>query len=353
MSRRVVLFTFGLLLTVAPVFAQQGTAGLRGEVVDQQGAVLPGVSLVVTHQGSGLFRETTSGADGSFLMSAMTPGVYEVAAELRGFKKFLQREVRLEVGRTAQVHVELEVGGLTEAVTVSAEAPLVDTTSKEIGGVVSAQEFVDTPLFNRNFAGFLGMLPGVVANISLTTFGADSISVAGQNVRNVNYTMDGSNNNDTFNGGNGGAQARVPIEAVQEFQLLTGQFDAEYGLASGGVVNSVSKQGTNQFRGSAFSFFQDDKFTARDYFAVRDDLALPPTKQQQFGRHPRRTDHPQQGPLLHKRRARDSGRRSHDDHSVASGVQPYRLRDHAGVEHVRSRRPPDHTEQHLGPALAA
>jgi hypothetical protein len=104
------------------------------------------------------------------------------------------------------------------------------------------------------------MLPGVVARVSLTTFGADSISVAGQNVRNVNYTMDGSNNNDAFNGGNGGAQARVPIEAVQEFQLLTGQFDAEYGLASGGIVNSVSKQGTNRFRGSAFGFFQDDKF---------------------------------------------------------------------------------------------
>jgi hypothetical protein len=107
--------------------------------------------------------------------------------------------------------------------------------------------------------------------------------VAGQNVRNVNYTMDGSNNNDTFNGGNGGAQARVPIEAVQEFQLLTGQFDAEYGLSSGGIVNSVSKAGTNQFRGSAFGFFQDDKFTSRDYFAEKEDLPLPPTKQQQFG----------------------------------------------------------------------
>jgi hypothetical protein len=175
------------------------------------------------------------------------------------------------------------VGGLTEEVTVSAEAPLVDTSSNEIGGVVSAQEFVDTPLFNRNFAGYLGMLPGVVASVSLTTFGADSISVAGQNVRNVNYTMDGSNNNDAFNGGNGGAQARVPIEAVQEFQLLTGQFDAEYGMASGGIVNSVSKQGTNQFRGSAFGFFQDDQFTSRDYFAEKRDLPKPQTKQQQFG----------------------------------------------------------------------
>ena len=193
-----------------------------------------------------MFRETVSSADGAFLMSGMTPGMYEVTAELASFKKYTQRDVRLEVGRATQVELKLEVGGLTEAVTVTSEAPLVDTTTQEIGGRISSQEFVDTPSFNRNFAGYLGMLPGVVATISATTFGADSISVAGQNVRNVNYTMDGSNNNDTFNGGNGGAQARVPVEAVQEFQLLSSQFDAEYGLTSGGIVNSVSKQGTNR-----------------------------------------------------------------------------------------------------------
>jgi hypothetical protein len=191
--------------------------------------------------------------------------------------------VRLEVGRTTPVELKLEVGGLTEAVTVSAETPLVDTTTQEIGGRISQQEFVDTPSFNRNFAGYLGMLPGVVATISATTFGADSISVAGQNVRNVNYTMDGSNNNDTFNGGNGGAQARVPVEAVQEFQLLSSQFDAEYGLTSGGVVNSVSKSGTNRLRGAAFVFFQDEKLSSLEYFAKKEGLEEAPSKQQQFG----------------------------------------------------------------------
>src|ERR1044071_5145283 len=113
------------------------------------------------------------------------------------------------------------------------------------------------------------MMPGVVATISPTTCGADSISVAGQNIRNVNYTMDGSNNNDTFNGGNGGAQARVPVEALQEFQLLTSQCDAEYGHASGGIVNSVSKQGTNAYLVTAFLFYQDEKLSAIEYFAKR------------------------------------------------------------------------------------
>ena len=283
MLRRVVTVCLGVLLVTLPVSAQQGTADLRGRVLDQQGAVLPGVTIVVRNQESGLFRETTSGADGSFLLSGMTPGVYVVIAELQGFKKYEQRDLRLEVGRAAQVEVRLEVGGLTESVTVSGEAPLVDTTSNEIGGHISAQEFVDTPSFNRNFAGYLGMLPGVVATISATTFGADSISVAGQNVRNVNYTMDGSNNNDTFNGGNGGAQARVPVEAVQEFQLLTSQFDAEYGLASGGIVNSVSKQGTNQYHGSAFLFYQDQNLAAKEYFARLEDLEEAQSKQQQWG----------------------------------------------------------------------
>jgi hypothetical protein len=272
------------MLTLAvPALAQQGTAELRGRVVDQQGGVLPGVTVVVRHQESGLFRESITGTDGSFHMSGMTPGMYEVTAELSGFKKYSQRDVRLEVGRTTPVELKFEVGGLTEAVSVTAETPLVDTTSQEIGGRISSQEFVDTPSFNRNFAGYLGMLPGVVATISATTFGADSISVAGQNVRNVNYTMDGSNNNDTFNGGNGGAQARVPVEAVQEFQLLSSQFDAEYGLTSGGIVNSVSKQGTNRFRGAAFMFFQDEKMSSLEYFAEKEGLEEAPSQQQQWG----------------------------------------------------------------------
>ena len=283
MLRLVVSALVGVVLLASPLLAQQGTAELRGRVVDAQGAVLPGVSVVVRHQESGLFREAVTSGDGSFLMSGMTPGVYEVTAELTGFKKYSQRDVRLEVGRTTPIELKFEVGGLEEAITVSAEAPLVDTSSQEIGGRISSQEFVDTPSFNRNFAGYLGMLPGVVATISATTFGADSISVAGQNVRNVNYTMDGSNNNDTFNGGNGGAQARVPVEAVQEFQLLTSQFDAEYGLSSGGIVNSVSKSGTNRFRGSAFMFFQDEKMTALEYFAEKDGLEKAPSQQQQWG----------------------------------------------------------------------
>ena len=118
MLRRIASVFIGVLLLASPLLAQQGTAELRGKVMDQQGAVLPGVTVIVRHQESGLFREAVSGTDGTFLMSGMTPGVYEVSAELSGFKKYTQRDVRLEVGRTTPVELKFEVGGLTEAVTV-------------------------------------------------------------------------------------------------------------------------------------------------------------------------------------------------------------------------------------------
>lgn len=272
-----------VVTTAAAVAAQQGTSELRGRAVDQQGASLPGVPIVVTNQDNGQFREATSGTDGTFLLSGMVPGTYTIRAELTGFKKYETRDIRLEVGRSTLLEIRLELGAIEESVTVTGEAPLVDTSSKAIGGNVSAKEFVDLPSFNRNFTGYLALVPGVVSSVSATTFGADSISVAGQNVRNVNYTMDGSNNNDAFNGGNGGSQARVPVEAVQEFQLLTSQFDAEFGMASGGVVNSVSKQGTNKFTGSAFMFYQDENLTTRDFFAREGGLDKPETQQQQWG----------------------------------------------------------------------
>src|SRR5207248_11707804 len=121
-----------------PVTGQQGTGELRGRVLDQQGAVLPGVTVVAKNEASGQYREIVSGADGSFFMSALIPGVYEVTAQLTGFKKYQRGGVRVEVGKTQSVDVQLQVGGIEQQVTVTAESPLVDTTSKQIGGTVNA-----------------------------------------------------------------------------------------------------------------------------------------------------------------------------------------------------------------------
>jgi hypothetical protein len=266
-----------------PARAQQGTAELRGRIVDSQNAGVPGATVVARNENTGMFREVVSAADGSYFMSALTPGSYEISAKLSGFKTYKRGGIRLEVGKTQSVDVTLEVGGIEEAVTVSGESPLVDVTSKEIGGSVQQQELNDIPSINRNFTSYLSLLPGITATISTDSFGADSVSVNGQNVRNVNYTFDGAGNNDTFNAGNGGAQARIPVEAVQEFQLLTSQFDAEFGSSAGGVVNAVSRQGTNTLHGTAFFFDQNDAMTTRTYFAEKQNLSKPDTRQLQWG----------------------------------------------------------------------
>jgi carboxypeptidase family protein/TonB-dependent receptor-like protein len=271
------------VIAAVPAAAQQGTGELRGRVIDSQNAVLPGVAVVATNEATGMFREIVSGADGSFFMSALTPGSYEVAAQLSGFKKYQRKGLRVEVGKTLSVDVQLEVGGIEQQVTVTAESPLVDTTTKQLGGAVPTQELQDTPSLNRNFTSYLSLLPGITSTISVDSFGADSIRVNGQATQNANYMLDGAANNDNFNNGNGGAQARTPVEAVQEFQLLTSNFDAEFGSTSGGVVNAVSKQGTNDLHGTAFFFTQNESMTALDYFAAQQHLDKPEARQRQWG----------------------------------------------------------------------
>jgi hypothetical protein len=271
------------VLLGGPVSAQQGTGELRGKIIDAQSAVLPGVAVIAKNEASGQFREITTGADGSFFMSALTPGLYELNAELSGFKKYQRKGLRVEVGKTVSIEIQLEVGGIEQQVTVTAESPLVDTTSKQLGGSVPTQELQDVPSLNRNFTSYLSLLPGITSTISVDSFGADSIRVNGQATQNSNYMLDGAGNNDNFNNGNGGAQARTPVEAVQEFQLLTSNFDAEFGSTSGGVVNAVSKQGTNNYHGTLFYFNQNQHMTSLDYFAKQQNLAKPEADQKQWG----------------------------------------------------------------------
>jgi len=277
-----------LLLTLAlaasaPAFAQQGTAEVRGRVMDAQEAALPGVTVTVRNQDTGMFRETVSSADGTYFVTGVIPGRYEITAALQGFSTFLRRDIVLEVGKTTTLNVPLAVGNIAEQVTVVGEAKLVDTSSKEVGGNISARELISLPSVNRNFVGFVGLLPGIVPTISTESFGSDSITVNGQDPRNNNYTLDGAGNNDDVIGQRAGTQARTPIEAVAEFQVITNQFDAEFGRTAGAIVNAVTKQGTNRFKGSAFMFFKDASITAEDYFAKKNNLNKPDTQEQQWG----------------------------------------------------------------------
>ncbi|HEY7498614.1 MAG TPA: carboxypeptidase regulatory-like domain-containing protein [Vicinamibacterales bacterium] len=272
-----------LLLSAAAAAAQQGTTEIKGRVIDNTNAAVPGASIVVRNQETGMFRETISAADGTYFVGGIVPGLYEVIAELQGFKKLGLKDVRLEIGKTTTLDLQLVVGGLEEVVSVSAESPLVDVTTKEVGGNITGRELVDLPSINRNFIGFIGLLPGIVPSISTESFGSDSISVNGADPRNNNYMLDGGNNNDDVIGQRAGTQARTAIESVQEFQVITNQFDAQFGRTTGAIINAVTKSGTNAFHGSGFVFAQDAGWTAKDYFAKERRLPKPDTKRREFG----------------------------------------------------------------------
>jgi hypothetical protein len=278
-----VLAVLVMLTMAGTAVAQQGTSEIRGRVLDPQGAVLPGVAITIRNQDTGMYRETVSNDDGTYFISAVTPGPYEVSAQLQGFRKLVRRDLQLEVGKTTNVDLNLAVGGLEELVTVTAESPLIDTTSKEVGGNLTARELVALPSINRNFVGLIGVLPGIVPNVSTDSVGSDAIITNGRESRNNNYLVDGANNFDDVNGGRSGTQARTALESIQEFQVVTNQFDAEYGRTSGAVVNAVTKQGSNQWRGSAFIFGQDAGLTEQEYFAKKNNSPKPDTKRQEFG----------------------------------------------------------------------
>jgi hypothetical protein len=283
MSRRVFGWMFAWLVMVGVAGAQQGTSEVRGRVVDAQGSAMPGVTVTIRNQDTGMVRETLSSDNGAFIATALVPGRYEVSAVLQGFKKFSRRDLQLEVGRTADIDVAMEVGVMEEVVTVTAGTPLVDVTSKEIGGNITSDTLVQLPSVNGNFIGFIGLLPGIVPSISTESFGSDAISANGQDPRNNNYTVDGGNNNDDVIGQRAGMQARTPIEAVQEFQVLTGQYDAEFGRTTGAVINAVIKSGTNAIHGSAFGYFQDSSLTTKDFLARQRDLPKADTSYQRWG----------------------------------------------------------------------
>ena len=270
-------------LTASPASAQQATAGLQGRVIDEQGGVLPGVPVVARAQEAGTFRQTVSSDDGTYRFLGMQPGLYVIEAQLSGFAPYRRENVRMEIGQTATFDVRLQIQAQSEQITVTAQAPIVDLTSSQVGGVLTTRELADLPSTNRNFTSFLALLPGAVPTYNTTSFGADSVQVGGQPAGNVNYNLDGGANNDSARGGGSGAQARIPIEAIQEFQFLTGQFEAEFGGTSGAIVNAVSKQGSNAFHGSSFLRSKSAATTARDFFVTKNNLPKPDTQEHQFG----------------------------------------------------------------------
>jgi hypothetical protein len=270
-----------LLLAATPA-AQQGTSEVRGRVVDQTGAVLPGATVVITNEDTGLFRETVSGADGSYLATQLIPGRYRIDATLSGFRKLELPGLVLQLGAALTIPLTLEVGEQREIVTVANTAPLIDLASTGVGGNVGTAELAEFPAMNRSYLATVALLPGIQFTAS-NQLGNDTIVASGQASQSNNVSVDGGYNTDDANGASFGPQVRTPLEAIQESQVVTSMYGAEHGRAGAAIVNVVTRQGTNSFRGVAFAHAAGDRLMAKDFFAKEGNLPEPEVTKREWG----------------------------------------------------------------------
>ena len=264
------------------------SADLVGIVYDQSRAVLSGATVTATNTDRNQSRSTTTDAAGRFAIPALPPGVYSVKAELAGFTAQSLQDVVLQLGAQVALEFTLGLASIAEQLTVLASPPIVDREQTAVATVITQQQINTLPINGRDFLSFSVITPGVTRD-NTPQQGASATSgltFAGQRARSNNITVDGLDNNDIILGS---VRATFSQEAVGEFQVVTNSYSAEFGKASGGVVNIVTKSGTNVPSGNAFFFFRDSSLNSKEYFerftpagdAIDRDKA--PYSQQQFG----------------------------------------------------------------------
>jgi hypothetical protein len=281
---RVILATL-FITTVAIDGGAQTGATLAGRVLDPDGGVLPGVTIVVRQTETSLQRLTTSDVQGRYTMAALPPGSYEIRAELAGFRPLVRSGVTLTIAQTVVVDLTMTLGGITEQVTVVGDASTVNTRTGELSYLVDERAIEELPLNGRNYTDLALLQPGVVAyphrdGGSVVAHGL-GVSVNGQDPRSNVYLLDGTLLNDMTNGPAGSAAGTsLGTETVQEFRVETNAYNAEFGRMSGGQVNVLTKAGSNDLRGSAYEFHRNDALDAKNYFDV---AGKPPFTRNQFG----------------------------------------------------------------------
>ena len=269
MRRRTIWLVLVIVLaSAASAFAQAvAVAQLSGTVVDQSNAALPGVDVTVTQTDTGLTRQTVTNEQGGYLFPNLPIGPYKLTVQLQGFVTFEQRGIVLNVGDTRSVNATLNIGAMTETVSVQADATLVETRNVNVGTVVSQEQIVSLPLNGRSALQLIVLSGSAVENNGLTDNrqypNAVAISVAGGTGNSTMYLVDGGFNNDPQN--NTGNAMPFP-DALQEFKTETGVRNARYGMSTGATVNAVTKSGTNLYHGTAFDFVRDARFNAIRYF---------------------------------------------------------------------------------------
>jgi outer membrane receptor protein involved in Fe transport len=246
-----------LALVATPALAQQTTGNINGQIVDGQGAAVPGVNVTARNTATGFTRTDVSDAQGIYRLTALPVGTYDLTAELQGFQKVENKAIEVSVGQTLTVGMTLQLASVQETVTVTGESPLVETGASSVGGVVDVARIENMPLNGRQFANLAATIPGVTMGFHTDPTKSTQFSpqIGGGNGRNLNYQIDGGDNNDDTVGG---LLQLFPLEAIQEFNFVTSRYKAEYGRSNGGVMNIVTKSGTNQMQGSWFTLLRDD-----------------------------------------------------------------------------------------------
>ena len=292
-SRRAFWFAVCLAtasLSIPNLLSAQGTSGrIVGRVSDAAGAVLPNVKVTLVNEGTSVSRDGKTNDNGDYDFVQVPVGTYRLEFDLTGFKKNVRRGVSLDINQVITLNMTMQVGATQEVVDVTAEAPLVETTSTQLGAVVGDRAISELPLNARDTYQFLQLQPGVMSTVGTgnqIVYGSDksgSVSVNGGRGRSNNFSVNGGDANDQF--------VNLPTvqpspDTIAEFRVLTNTFDAEYGRNSGSVVNVVTKSGTNNLHGNVFEFFRNTKLNANPYcFTGVDGVPCdkPQFNQNQFG----------------------------------------------------------------------
>ena len=264
--RRLLTFTLGMaaLSAVAPVHAQT-TGAILGHVKDASGAVLPGVTVTATNSATSETRMARTSADGSYSFPQLPLGDYRVRAELTGFKTVVRTGIEVSLNRNARVDITLGVGEMVEDITVIADAPLVESTTNEMGAIVDRRRIEQLPINGRNTLSLVSLVPGAQQVEARPEQGFNINKVAFNGVRPElsNWLLDGGDNTSTLR--NYGNPVPNP-DAVQEFRVISNNYSAEYGRSAGAIVNVVTKGGTNDFRASVFEFLRNDALNGDHFF---------------------------------------------------------------------------------------
>src|SRR6266705_615653 len=288
----VLLFSPGLLVTA---HAQVAGATLSGTVTDQSGGVLPQAAISIKNIATGITRSSTTSTDGFYSVPNLLPGTYAIRAAAQGFSSVVQTGITLTVGEQQVLNFTLQVGQITQTVEVSTEAPNVQLASSSISAVITSTTVRELPLNGRSWTDLATLQPGVNSTLQIQTdfaVGGDrgyrgfgnQITVAGARPEQNNFRLDGVSINDFNNAAPGSVLGGdMGVDAVQEFSVLTSNVSAEYGRTSGGVINAVTRAGTNQFHGGVYEFLRNDALDAANFFENAGGIKKASFRQNQFG----------------------------------------------------------------------